>query len=103
MATTTNTQVRSLSTKRKKVPSSMSGLIWYRFTRHKVAVAALIFIILLILASALVPLLRSHDPYHSSFRTRWIAPFVIRGVSVNYRIWLSDTAMMFHVTRKRNG
>jgi peptide/nickel transport system permease protein len=76
MATTTTTdaQIGPLVTKTRKVPASMSGLIWYRFSRHKIAVAALIFVTLLTLASALAPLLSSHDPYRSSFRTRWLAP-----------------------------
>jgi peptide/nickel transport system permease protein len=39
-------------------------------------VAALFFIIVLTLAAAFAPVLSSHDPYKSSFRTRYLAPSV---------------------------
>ncbi len=75
MATTTSSsQITPLGTKSKKIPTTMSALIWHRFKQHKVAVVCLIFITILALASAFAPLIRSHDPYHSNFQTRWEAP-----------------------------
>lgn len=74
MTTTTNIETPSLNGKRRKVPTTMRGMIWYRFTRHRVAVAALIIISILVLASAFAPLITDHDPYRSSFRTRYLPP-----------------------------
>jgi len=59
---------------RKTTPVTMRRLIWVRFTRHRLAVAALLVITLLALASAFAPLLSGHDPYKSSFPTRYQAP-----------------------------
>jgi peptide/nickel transport system permease protein len=77
MTTTTtpvSAQIPSIVKKEKKAPTSMRGLIWYRFTRHRVAVAALVLIVLLTLASAFAPLITGHDPDKSSFRTRYESP-----------------------------
>ncbi len=75
MATTTNSaQIPSLAVKKRKVPTTMRGLIWYRFSRHRIAVMAMVVLIVLTLSAAFAPLITSHDPYKSSFRTRWLPP-----------------------------
>ncbi len=76
MAISTEVQVRPLTLNQKtyRAPTSMSAMIWRRFIRHRLAVLGLVVLIILVLSSAFAPLITSHDPYKSSFRTRYQAP-----------------------------
>jgi len=74
MATTTDAPAITLSNKQYRPPTSMTRLIWNRFTKHRLAVVGLIVMIILVSSAAFAPLIRDHDPYKSSFRTRYEAP-----------------------------
>jgi peptide/nickel transport system permease protein len=52
----------------------MKWMVWQRFVKHRLAAVSLAVLSLGILASTFAPLLTDHDPYKSSFRTRYQAP-----------------------------
>ncbi|MBN1146965.1 MAG: ABC transporter permease [Anaerolineales bacterium] len=53
---------------------SMARLTWEQFTRHKLAVASLVFLIFLLLACLLGPLVSPYDIEKSSLRERYQPP-----------------------------
>ena len=74
MATATEAQLLALGNKQYRPPTSMGRMIWNRFKRHRLAVMGLIVIVIFVLSSAFAPLITGHDPYKSSFQTRYEAP-----------------------------
>ena len=75
MATTTGEAAPlSLGSQQYRPPTSMGRLIWNRFKRHKMAVVGLVVMVVLVLSAAFAPLITDHDPYKSSFRTRYLPP-----------------------------
>jgi ABC-type dipeptide/oligopeptide/nickel transport system permease subunit len=54
--------------------SSTAALAWRRFVRNKVAVAALVFILLQILVAIFAPLIAPYDPYRSDYAATYQAP-----------------------------
>ncbi len=74
MATTTEAQPLALNQRIYRPPTSMTRMVWNRFTKHRLAVVGLIILMILVFASAFAPLITEHDPYKSSFRTRYEAP-----------------------------
>lgn len=51
-------------------------MIWRRFKRHHMALVGFTVVVTLALASVFAPLITDHDPYHSSFSTRYEAPSI---------------------------
>ena len=74
MTTVTQIPTDELPGTKTEAPETMFALIWRRFKKHRVAVASLVIISILILASLFAPLIRNHDPERTSFRTRYVAP-----------------------------
>ncbi len=66
--------IPTIAVRKKRAPTSMTGMIWHRFTQHKLAVLSAIILVVMILASAFAPVISHHDPDRSSFRTRYISP-----------------------------
>ena len=73
MASATKAQVPTLTSTKRDLNTTMRAMIWRRFTKHKVAVAATVILIIMVLASALA-FLSPYDSEKSSFRTRYLPP-----------------------------
>jgi peptide/nickel transport system permease protein len=52
-------------------------LIWWRFKRHKLAMASLVVVLLFYLVAALADFLATQDPHATDARTSYIAPHAI--------------------------
>lgn len=76
MATTTASPPRLLLKRQEDISISMRRMIWRRFKRHRMALVGLVVVTILVLASAFAPYLSDHDPYRSSFRTRYKPPSI---------------------------
>lgn len=74
MATTATSGTRLIAQEREDVGVTMRRMIWERFKRHRMALVGLTIVAILVLTSAFAPYISDHDPYHSSFRTRYEAP-----------------------------
>jgi peptide/nickel transport system permease protein len=70
MATASKTQVGSLEPKNRYENRTMRRMIWQRFTQHKLALASLIILIVLVLASFGAPLIRPDRSAEIGFRER---------------------------------
>jgi ABC-type dipeptide/oligopeptide/nickel transport system permease subunit len=71
MAVTTTSAVPQLKTVKR---SSTAALAWRRFLGKKVAVAALVFILLQVLVAIFAPLIAPYDPYRSDYTATYSAP-----------------------------
>jgi ABC-type dipeptide/oligopeptide/nickel transport system permease subunit len=71
MAVTTSTAVPQIQPVRR---ASTGALAWKRFLRSKVAVGALIFIILQLLVAIFAQFLAPYDPYYSDYTVTYAAP-----------------------------
>ncbi|MEP7359096.1 MAG: ABC transporter permease [Anaerolineales bacterium] len=71
MAVTTSPALPQIKTLKR---SSTGALAWRRFVRNRVALAALIFILLEILAAVFAKQISPYDPYHSDYTVTYAPP-----------------------------
>lgn len=70
MAAATDAQVGSLAGSVQRKQRTLSGMVWQRFTRHRMAVISLVVLLTLILASIIGPAVRPEQPETMGFRER---------------------------------
>ena len=58
--------------------ASQAQLIWWRFRKHKLAVASLVIVVLFYLVAAFADFLATTDPHASDARRSYIPPQMIR-------------------------
>ena len=71
MAVTTSPALPQLTTQKR---ASTAALAWQRFARNRVALAALIFIVLEILAAIFAKQIAPYDPYYSDYSAAYAPP-----------------------------
>jgi peptide/nickel transport system permease protein len=81
MATTTTSTVPQLATFKR---TSTGALAVRRFLRNKVAVAALVFILLQVLMAVFAPFIAPYDPYRSDYTAAY------QGTSAKYLLGVDD-------------
>jgi peptide/nickel transport system permease protein len=58
----------------ERQPQTQLGIFWHRFQRNKVVIAALAFVIALIIVAIFAPQVAPHDPYRQNLPDRRAAP-----------------------------